>query len=74
MEPGTSLSEQLRAVFEAIDEEKQGSVRVERFADLAKEHFGTESDEVRGSCFVLVVVSKMFWCLSRSGLDKGYRV
>ena len=39
MESGTAFSEQLRVVFDAMDFEKRGSVPVERFADLAKEHF-----------------------------------
>ena len=61
MEDTEEYLEKLRAVFEVFDTEKKGFISVERFVQLAGEHFGAEETQsqvgshsrLRYVCFVL---------------------
>lgn len=41
------LRGKLRSVFDVCDVKREGYITVDHFKNLAKEHFGADSDEVR---------------------------
>ena len=47
MESELDINSQLKPVFEALDVEKSGFIETKRFIELAREHFGSGSDQVR---------------------------
>jgi len=40
------IREKLQTVFDVCDVEKEGYITVNHFKELAKDHFGADSDEV----------------------------
>lgn len=38
------VRDKLRDIFDVCDEDKEGFITIDHFKNLAKEHFGTESD------------------------------